>query len=128
MPVFALSMVHGPGWDDTRPIREQQAWDQHAAFMDGLVDDGFIILGGPLGDGARTLHVVQASGEQEIRTRAWRGSLGVYGPAPDRLDRVMAALARWQAEQTAALTRGKRTTRQGTGPALRCPPLPGVSP
>ena len=69
MRVFALSMVHGPGWDDTRPIREQQAWDQHAAFMDGLVEDGFIILGGPLGDGARTLHVVEASGEQEIRTR-----------------------------------------------------------
>ena len=32
MPVFALSTVHGPGWDDTRPIREQRAWDQHAAF------------------------------------------------------------------------------------------------
>ena len=69
MPVFALSTVHGPGWDDARPIREQQAWDQHAAFMDGLVDDGFIILGGPLGDGSRTLHVVEAADEQEIRTR-----------------------------------------------------------
>ena len=69
MPVFALSTVHGPGWDDTRPIREQQAWDKHAAFMDGLVDDGFIILGGPIGDGARTLHVVEAADEQEIRTR-----------------------------------------------------------
>jgi uncharacterized protein YciI len=69
MPVFALSTVHGPGWDDTRPIREQQAWDQHAAFMDGLVDDGFIILGGPIGDGARTLHVVEAADQQEIRTR-----------------------------------------------------------
>jgi uncharacterized protein YciI len=69
MPVFALSTVHGPGWDDTRPIREQHAWDKHAAFMDGLVDVGFIILGGPLGDGSRTLHVVEAADEQEIRTR-----------------------------------------------------------
>jgi uncharacterized protein YciI len=69
MPVFALSTVHGPGWDDTRPIREQRAWDQHAVFMDGLVEDGFIILGGPLGDGSRTLHVVEAADEHEIRTR-----------------------------------------------------------
>jgi uncharacterized protein YciI len=69
MAVFALSTVHGPGWDDARPIREQRAWDQHAAFMDGLVDDGFIILGGPFGDGTRTLHVVEAADEQEIRTR-----------------------------------------------------------
>ena len=28
--------------------------------MDGLVDDGFIILGGPVGDGEQTLHAVDA--------------------------------------------------------------------
>jgi hypothetical protein len=37
--------------------------------MDGLVNDGFIILGGPVGDGEETLHVVEASDEDEIRTR-----------------------------------------------------------
>lgn len=69
MSTFALMLVHGPGWDATRPIREQDAWDGHAAFMDALVDDGFIVLGGPLGPGERTLHLVQAASEQEIRTR-----------------------------------------------------------
>lgn len=69
MANFALCLVHGPNWDDSRPIREQRAWDQHAAFMDGLVDDGFIILGGPLGDGQRTLHVVEAASEDKIRMR-----------------------------------------------------------
>jgi uncharacterized protein YciI len=69
MVFFALTLTHGPGWDGSRQIREQQAWDQHAAFMDGLVDDGFIILGGPLGDGQRTLHAVEAADEREIRTR-----------------------------------------------------------
>jgi len=69
MANFALSTVHGPNWDDSRPIREQRAWGQHAAFMDGLVAAGFIILGGPLGHGQRTLHVVEAADEQEIRTR-----------------------------------------------------------
>ncbi|HEY7013693.1 MAG TPA: hypothetical protein VH480_13100 [Streptosporangiaceae bacterium] len=69
MANFALTLVHGPGWDTSRPIRQQQAWTQHAAFMDGLVDDGFIILGGPLGDGERTLHVVEADAPGDIETR-----------------------------------------------------------
>src|SRR6266702_8614626 len=51
------------------PDRGQDGWDEHAAFMDGLVDDGFIILGGPVGDGEQTLHAVEAADEGEIRTR-----------------------------------------------------------
>jgi len=37
--------------------------------MDGLVSDGFIVLGGPVGDGEQTLHVVEAADENEITTR-----------------------------------------------------------
>ena len=66
---FAVRLVHGPGWDPSRPIRDQEGWDEHAAFMDGLVDDGFIILGGPVGNGEQTLHAVEAADENEIRTR-----------------------------------------------------------
>ncbi len=69
MATFAVTLVHGPGWDTSRPIRQQQAWDQHAAFMDGLVDDGFLIVGGPLGDGSQTLHLVQATSEDQITAR-----------------------------------------------------------
>ncbi len=69
MANFALTLVHGPGWDASRPIREQRGWDEHAAFMDGLVRDGFILLGGPLGSGERTLHVVEAADEDQIRRR-----------------------------------------------------------
>ncbi|HTS97654.1 MAG TPA: YciI family protein [Streptosporangiaceae bacterium] len=69
MATFAVRLVHGPGWNPSRPIREQDAWDEHAAFMDGLVDDGFIILGGPAGDGEQTLHAVDAAGLDEIRQR-----------------------------------------------------------
>jgi len=69
---FAVRLVHGPGWDAARPIRSQEGWDEHAAFMDGLVDDGFIVLGGPVGAGdppAETLHVVEAASEEGIRAR-----------------------------------------------------------
>ena len=69
MANFAVRLVHGPNWDPGRPIRGQDGWDKHAAFMDGLVDDGFIILGGPVGDGEQTLHAVEAAGEDEIRAR-----------------------------------------------------------
>jgi uncharacterized protein YciI len=78
MATFALMLVHGPGWDDSKQIREQEGWDEHAAFMDGLVDDGFIVVGGPLGPGDRTLHLVQADDEAEIRARMagdpWAGA------------------------------------------------------
>jgi uncharacterized protein YciI len=69
MANFAVRLVHGSGWDSSRQIREQDGWDEHAAFMDGLVGDGFIILGGPVGDGQETLHVVEAADEDDIRER-----------------------------------------------------------
>jgi uncharacterized protein YciI len=69
--MFAVTMENGPAWDESRGRREQRGWDEHAAFMDGLVADGFLVLGGPLGDveGKRTLHAIEAADEQEIRSR-----------------------------------------------------------
>jgi uncharacterized protein YciI len=69
MAIFALTTDHGPHWDPGRGIREQGAWAAHAAFMDGLVDDGFLLLGGPLGDGEHTLHMVEAADEHEVAAR-----------------------------------------------------------
>lgn len=67
MANFAVTLIRGPGWDESLGIREQQAWTAHAAFMDGLVKDGFILVGGPVGDRRQTLHVVEAADESEIR-------------------------------------------------------------
>ena len=50
-------------------MREQESWDEHATFMDGLVDDGFILLGGPLEGDRQTLHIVAAPSEEAIRAR-----------------------------------------------------------
>jgi uncharacterized protein YciI len=66
---FAVTLAHGPGWDSARPIRGQDGWDAHASFMDALVADGFIILGGPVGDGERSLHVVEAPDQECVRAR-----------------------------------------------------------
>ena len=69
MGIFALTLAHGPCWNASRSIREQQAWDAHASFMDGLADEGFILAGGPLGDGEHSLHMVEAADEHEIAAR-----------------------------------------------------------
>ena len=57
----------GPEWDPSRPMEEQSGWPEHAAFMDGLVDDGFVVLGGPLADEVRVVHAVEAESEGAVR-------------------------------------------------------------
>jgi uncharacterized protein YciI len=37
--------------------------------MDALVDDGFVVLGGPLGNGDEVLLIVRAGSEGEIEAR-----------------------------------------------------------
>jgi len=73
-----LVVLHrsGPQYDRSRPLEEQSDWAAHASFMDGLVDAGFIILGGPLADEYRVVHVVEADSEDDIRaTSPWSTSL-----------------------------------------------------
>jgi hypothetical protein len=67
----------GPDWRPGRPLEEQSGWREHAAFMDGLVDDGFLVLGGPLPE-RRVAHAVQADSEDAVRETfardPWSGS------------------------------------------------------
>jgi uncharacterized protein YciI len=79
VPTFLVILRRsGPEYDLSKPLREQPGWDEHAEFMDALVDDGFIVLGGPLSDGLRTAHVVEAESEQAVRDRLatdpWSGT------------------------------------------------------
>ena len=68
MATFLVVLLRsGPEWDASRPLEEQSDWAEHASFMDGLVDTGFIILGGPLADEHRVVHAVEAESEGEIR-------------------------------------------------------------
>ena len=66
---WAVRLERGGPWDWSRDLREQAGWDEHARFMDRLVDDGFILLGGPLEGDRETLHVVEAPSEEAIRER-----------------------------------------------------------
>lgn len=57
----------GPSWLPGRLLEEQAGWTEHAAFMDGLVEDGFVVLGGPLEDENRVVHAVEADSKAAIR-------------------------------------------------------------
>ena len=69
MAYFAVTVEHDLNWDSSRGMREQDEWDAHARFMDELVDEGLVLLGGPVGDGARVLMAVSADNEQAVEAR-----------------------------------------------------------
>jgi uncharacterized protein YciI len=66
-----VKLVNGPGFDPARRRRDQDGWDEHAAFMDALTEEGVVVLGGPVGDVDRedVLLVVDVRDEAEIRAR-----------------------------------------------------------
>ena len=68
---YLVERAIGPEWDPARRRREQAGWDEHAAFMDALVEEGVIVLGGPTGEGEcdNALLVVDVDSEDEIRAR-----------------------------------------------------------
>jgi len=77
----------GPQWEAAKPLEEQSGWLEHAAFMDALVEDGFIVLGGPLPDEHRVAHAVEAESEEAVRATfardPWSGThLRVDGVEP----------------------------------------------
>lgn len=59
-------------------MEEQSGWPEHAAFMDRLVERGFVVLGGPLADGERVVLAVEADTEESVRRTLaedpWSGS------------------------------------------------------
>lgn len=66
---FMILSSAGPNRDPAKGAREQRYWDEHAAFIDGLVEEGFILLGGPLSDEGGAVLVVYAEDEREVREK-----------------------------------------------------------
>jgi uncharacterized protein len=68
---FVVISSAGPNRDALKGTREQPFWDEHAAFIDDLVDEGFILMGGPLVDKAGmpngALLIVKAQDETQVR-------------------------------------------------------------
>ena len=90
-PLLAVTLAHGPAWDQGRMMDEQDGWDAHATFMDGLTSEGFVALGGPLEGTGDALLAIRATDEAEVRSRfeadPWHasGHLRVKSVVPWRL-------------------------------------------
>ena len=69
MAHFVVRRARGGPWDWSRDMREQAGFDEHARFMDGLVDDGFVVLGGPLEGDREVIEIVAADSEHAVRAR-----------------------------------------------------------
>jgi uncharacterized protein YciI len=68
MPLFAVTNTRGPAYRHSAPMEAQEAWRAHADFVNVLVDDGFVILGGPLEE-PDVLLIVRAESADAIRAR-----------------------------------------------------------
>jgi hypothetical protein len=75
---LVLRLRSGPEWDPERPLEEQSGWREHAAFMDDLVDKGFVVLGGPLADEHRVALAMEAASAAVVNATLdrdpWTGS------------------------------------------------------
>jgi uncharacterized protein YciI len=69
MTLLAVRQARGGPWDWSRDLREQDGFEAHAAFMDGLVADGFVVLGGPLEGDREVLLIVEAESDDAAWTR-----------------------------------------------------------
>ena len=71
--LYAITREAGPKWTDGKGAFEQPAVNDHAAFMNGLADEGFVLFAGPLAgsehDRIRVLLIADADSETDIHHR-----------------------------------------------------------
>lgn len=69
LELFAVIRTRGPAWQPSLPLERQEDWAGHAAFMNALTKDGFVLLGGPLDGTPDVLLIIRARTPDEIM--AW---------------------------------------------------------
>jgi uncharacterized protein YciI len=67
MELYVVRERRGGPWNWELGLREQAGFDEHARFMDGLVEAGFVLLGGPLEGDREVLLVIGAASADVIR-------------------------------------------------------------
>ena len=67
--LFAVTRTRGKHWKPDCSLEEQEEWPSHAAFMNGLYAEGFLLLGGPLAGTSDVLLIIRAEDAEEVRSR-----------------------------------------------------------
>jgi uncharacterized protein YciI len=69
MARYVVRLQRGGPWDFARDMRDQVDWNDHARFMDQLVETGFVVLGGPIEGDREVLLIVEADSADAVRKR-----------------------------------------------------------
>jgi uncharacterized protein YciI len=56
----------GPAWTSGGP-EDQIGWDEHAAFIDDLIERGIFVMGGPYGDNSGSHTLLEGVSAEEAR-------------------------------------------------------------
>jgi len=56
----------GPAWT-SGPPEEQDGWEEHAAFIDRLIERGIFVMGGPFADHSGSHTLLENVSEEEAR-------------------------------------------------------------
>ena len=67
--LFAVTRSLGPAWNYSLSLEQQDDWPTHAEFMNGLHEEGFVLVGGPLEGTSEVLLIIRANDANEIRAR-----------------------------------------------------------
>src|SRR5260370_39476565 len=68
-PSVASALSGTVAWNPSLPLEQQDDWPTHAAFMNALHAEGFVLLGGPLEGTSDVLLVTRSNDANEICAR-----------------------------------------------------------
>jgi uncharacterized protein YciI len=66
IPRVVLRVGPGPAWTEGRP-EDQPGWDAHAEFIDGLIDRGVFIMGGPWTSRLGSMSIWEGLDAEQVR-------------------------------------------------------------
>jgi uncharacterized protein YciI len=64
---YALQYARGPNWDPTKPLLEQPLLDPHVDYMQGLMEKGVLLYGGPYTDDTGGMAIVRVGSFEEAQ-------------------------------------------------------------
>ena len=67
--LFAVIRTRGARWNEAQPMEGQEDWLAHASYMNALVSEGFMLLGGPMLDTSDVLLIVRARDQAAVEAR-----------------------------------------------------------
>ena len=66
LPRVVVQWRAGSAWT-SGPPEEQPGWDEHAEFIDGLIERGIFLMGGPYADNSGSLTLWDGPTAEEVR-------------------------------------------------------------